>query len=608
MAISPNALFSHLLEDVSPYLGHFEVLSLHAEEACGTVASSRNRFEAAARSVLTSFYKKFVDVTSKDAEENSWLKFVSMNSRCADFDTITGGLFVDKSQLQSWDEQLLGEFRKVLHQALFPSDNVYDYDEIFDRGRHGPGASLLTGGCDSYTKDFSCAGSSTSEFLVKHFFARASADDRWRDALELRVQQYGMPRIVEGSILSFVPKSRDTMRSICTEPSLNMFYQLGLGSMFEDRLKSGFGIGLAEQPDHNRWLTRQGSIDGSYATIDLRSASDTISLKLLERILDKQLFAVISKLRSKVTSYKGKSLALHMVSTMGNGFTFPLQTLIFASVVVAVYNVMGLEVRRPTQLDAGNFGVFGDDIVCESKAYRKVVYLLEKLGFIVNVDKSFNDGPFRESCGQDWFSGTDIRGVYVERLETRHDIFVLINRLNEFTARTDVSLGRCVKYLLRFVPDQPVPLGENDDAGIRVPLRMVQKRKLNKHVQSIEYKADRAVAKRLQVYHDAKKITGPKGTRRRLYNPLGLWLSLLNGWVTVAQRWDGRTTREGWADFSKWTDGKSVDSISVRLDAAVYRTRRCTSPNWDYVAPPCAPKAPDVARRLSDAIELNLLF
>jgi hypothetical protein len=594
MAISPDALFSHLLTDVSPYLGDQEILSLHAEEACRTVASSTNRLEAAARSILTSFYKKFVDVTSEDAEENSWSKFQRMNDRCANFDTIASCYFTDKSRLQSWDEQLIGEFRKVLHLALYPSSEiVYDYDEIFDRGRHGPGASICVDGGDSYTKTFSCKGSTTSEFLSKHFDARARSDDRWRDALDCRVAQYGHPLRVEGSRLSFVPKSRDTMRSICVEPSLNMYYQLGLGSMFEDRLKTGFGIDLSGQPDHNRWLTRQGSIDGSYATIDLSSASDTISLKLLERVLDKSLFQVICKLRSKTTTYKGMTLALHMVSTMGNGFTFPLQTLIFASCVVAVYNILGIEVRRPTDLDAGNFGVFGDDIVCESKAYRTVVHLLEQLGFIVNTDKSFNQGPFRESCGQDWFSGTDIRGVYVKTLRSRQDIFVLINRLNDFTARTDVSLSNTVKYLLKFVPFQPVPLGENDDAGVKVPLCLVQDRKVNRDVQSIMYKADRAVEKTLRFAHDIQKVLVPKGIKRKLYNPMGLWLSLLNGWVTVPK---------------SYKDGKTMDCISVRLDTAVYRTRRCVSPNWDFTAVGSAPKAVAMARRLSDAIEANLYY
>jgi hypothetical protein len=595
MAISPDALFSHVLQDVSPYLRHTTLLSLHAEEACGPVAESGNRFEAAARSLVTSFYKKYVEMIDDNAEANSWSKFKRMNDRCANFDTITGGVFRDRSRLQSWDDMLFGEFRKVLHQALYPSsETVYDYDEIFDRGRHGPGASLLTGGCDSYTKDFSCRGSSTSEFLCRHFDARARLDVRWCEALDLRQAQYGVPVLVDGSSLSFVPKSRETMRSICTEPSLNMFYQLGLGSMFEDRLKSGFGIDLALQPDHNRWLTRQGSIDGSFATIDLSSASDTISLTLCERVLDRSLFNVICKLRSKTTSYNGEKLALHMVSTMGNGFTFPLQTLIFASCVIAVYNIMGIEARRPTDHDAGNFGVYGDDIVCESKAYRKVCDLLGKLGFLVNGDKSFSEGPFRESCGQDWYAGYDIRGVYVDSLETRQDIFVLINRLNEFTARTDVSLSRTVNYLLSFVPYQPVPMRENDDAGVKVPLHVVQVRKYNKDVQSIMYKADRVRASPLKIDHDMKKILVPKKCRKRLYNPLGLWLTFLYGGLSVPAK--------------NRPDSKIIDRISIRLDTPIYETKRCVCPNWDYTPHHSAPKAVEWGRRLSDAIVSNLYY
>jgi hypothetical protein len=56
--------------------------------------------------------------------------------------------------------------------------------------------------------------------------------------------------------------------------------------------------------------------------------------------------------------------------------------------------------------------VYGDDIIVESRYFQGVLKDLTTLGFLPNVDKSFSDSYFRESCGGDYYLGTPVRPVY----------------------------------------------------------------------------------------------------------------------------------------------------------------------------------------------------
>jgi len=41
-----------------------------------------------------------------------------------------------------------------------------------------------------------------------------------------------------------------------------------------------------------------------------------------------------------------------------------------------------------------------------------VISALLSIGFLVNVDKTYTSGPFRESCGKDYYEGFDVSSVY----------------------------------------------------------------------------------------------------------------------------------------------------------------------------------------------------
>jgi len=213
-------------------------------------------------------------------------------------------------------------------------------------------------------------------------------------------------------------------------------------------------------------------------------------------------------IRSPVTLIEGQPVELNMISTMGNGFTFPLQTIIFASITEACYNAFGWAPRKrvsraksrsssvgtftsdttgasPIQSlrDLQNrsslqYGVFGDDIICKKGIYNLLVNVLSDLGMRVNMTKSFSEGPFRESCGQDWLHGLPVRPVYVVELTTIQDRFSLINRLIRWSTRSGLKLPATANLLWATIPEerrQLIPCWESDDAGIQVPRSVAEK-------------------------------------------------------------------------------------------------------------------------------------
>jgi len=329
-----------------------------------------------ALSMKSSFLKKNVDIIKPDADQQCLELFVSCNSKCTDFSLKPTKLFHDV---------FLGELKNILWNIFIDgTGQTVSLHDLCSEIIPGPGASLGARSYNFYTKLFDSPLTYTDDRLPALYRWAIRHNPTWVAAEQLRQSRYGV-RKVAGNRLSFVPKTSAISRSICTEPSLNMLFQKGLGTVIEGLLNRHFRIDLAVQPEINKNLARLGSIDSSFGTIDLKSASDSISLNLLNELLPPYVLDWIMLFRSPVVVFPdGSSSKLDMVSSMGNGFTFPLQTLLFASVVRACYRVLGIKLEylngRPR-----NFGVFGDDIIVRKDAYEFVISCLELLGFMVNT-------------------------------------------------------------------------------------------------------------------------------------------------------------------------------------------------------------------------------
>lgn len=546
--ISHLALFDCLLADLSMYVDG--AISSFEDAAAAPYFTDMTYKQYASLSLLKSSLKKFKDGVSKDADTAAYKKFLASNLRCKNWSL---------SQVNtSLDEELIGTFKQRINDFFFKGGELIpDVLSVFNEARMGPGASIGSLGTDSYTKLFAGPFTYTTEHLLALYQLHCRRDERSAAAEMLRSGRFGaQDRVVEGNKLSFVPKNVNTSRSICTEPSLNMFYQLGTGSLLAKGLRRSFGIDLSEQPRINRDMAQIGSKLDNLCTIDLESASDSISLGMIKECFPADIVSWLMLLRSPRTIFRKEGHELFMLSSMGNGYTFPIQTVIFSCVVSSVYASLGIRMRRSRGEHLGNFGVFGDDIIVVKKAYPRVCRLLTLLGFTVNEEKSFSEGPFRESCGGDFFLGRSCRGVYIKSLRSQSSRCVAINRLNAWSAMTGIQLPSTVSYLLKGTRFLPVPLYENDDAGIKVPFHCIQGLRRDKDVQSVMYRRHEPIIRYLRIRDG--DIASPRGAKKRYYNPDGLLLSFLRGDIVS-------------------------DRISVRLGAARYKTKWAISPNWDWL-------------------------
>lgn len=217
--------------------------------------------------------------------------------------------------------------------------------------------------------------------------------------------------------LVFVPKNAVTDRSICIEPLLNGFFQKGVGQYIRERLLR-FGVDLRDQT-RNQKLALQGSINGDLATVDLSMASDCLAREVVFDLLPPEWSELLDYLRSSEVVFEGTTHVLEKFSSMGNGFTFELESLLFYAVAAVAVEDVGLSLESTS--------VYGDDIIVPVEAYDLVEEMLGYLGFEFNRSKSYRSGLFRESCGADYFRGIDIRPYYQKTLISERTLFTMHN-------------------------------------------------------------------------------------------------------------------------------------------------------------------------------------
>lgn len=230
----------------------------------------------------------------------------------------------------------------------------------------------------------------------------------WGRALTARGSQV---EYVRGNRHSLAPKNAKTDRNIAIEPSVNIFYQLAYGKVLRQRLKWSTGIDLKIAADHHRRVACDASLARSVATIDLKNASDTLAEALVRLLLPHRWYRRLSEVRSPFTYIDGHWVKLEKFSSMGNGYTFELETLVFLALCCAACEMQGLPC-----LPKVDVAVFGDDILVPTEAAKGVIAALAFCGLETNVQKTFIDGPFRESCGADYFNGRAVRPYFLKEI------------------------------------------------------------------------------------------------------------------------------------------------------------------------------------------------
>lgn len=222
-----------------------------------------------------------------------------------------------------------------------------------------------------------------------------------------------------------VPKSLKTPRVIAVEPTCMQYMQQAIAVSLARLLESGLNpsqgmIGFTDQ-EPNRLMACQGSLTGELATLDLSEASDRVSNQHVRALVKpfRHLAMAIDATRSRKADVPGHGvIRLAKYASMGSATCFPIESMVFLTVVM-----LGIQKSHSRQLThrdfmsyVGQVRVYGDDIIVPVHNLSDVIDELEAFGLKVNTDKSFGTGKFRESCGGDYYDGTDVTPVRVRHV------------------------------------------------------------------------------------------------------------------------------------------------------------------------------------------------
>lgn len=319
-------------------------------------------------------YLTKVELTRPDLEQKGLQDYIALEENYPLFD-ITVALAL-RDVLEDW-------LRKYVPSSL---------------PHHGSGATA-DAGRDTILKFALLGTDAPLRAMVRHCYHVDETYMMIHDTRELR-------RV---SRLQFVPKTYKKLRSISMEPCSLMYFQQGVKDnlyRYIDR-HLDWCIRLGDQ-GRNRVFAQLGSAIGTYCTIDLTAASDSVGFRLVKFLFSRTpLWPELLGTRSFATELPdGSRIRLQKFAPMGSALCFPIETLIFAGICE-----LAARAARTAGITPVDFSIYGDDICCPSYFYDSVVRMLDKLGFIPNMSKSFHTGPYRESCGREYYNGIDISVV-----------------------------------------------------------------------------------------------------------------------------------------------------------------------------------------------------
>lgn len=306
-------------------------------------------------------------------------------------------------------------------------------EEFVSMADWGPGVSTLVKGEDTsasnkfrldngITRDLYSLVSTWFPFAYPCWFEHLSSS-RKESTFDFQV----------GNRVVTVPKNSKTDRVIAIEPGINLWFQKSIGAAIRRRLRRS-GVNLQNQ-GVNQFLAYVSSRDDHLATVDFSSASDSISIEVVRELLPPRWFQLLDLTRSRLgTMPDGSLIHWEKFSSMGNGFTFELESLIFFAAAQAVC--------EHERISSSEVSVYGDDVIIPNHCFLLFSSFSEYLGFSVNRQKSFSFGDFRESCGAHFKGGVDCKPIFLkERLRNAESFYKLANRIRNLAHRCNNYYG-----------------------------------------------------------------------------------------------------------------------------------------------------------------------
>lgn len=289
-----------------------------------------------------------------------------------------------------------------------------------------------------------------------------------------------------------VPKQLTAVRTIAMEDSYHSQIQNYISKRTRKYWrKLGYDQVFAQDDqDVNRMRAVIGSRDGSWDTIDLSMASDTIKRSLI-RLIDHPTLNYWMSFMPTHVKWGKKVRRMSIFGTMGAAPTFDDEMgiiLLVGLTAVATKFIYewGFLPCLPYLLRYAS--VVGDDLVVKGGCGETAIDILKVIGCIPNLEKSFCDGFYKESCGAEAWSGYRVdapywpRGLDCRDLSTatwdgfrdeyRSGLTSLIHLHNELVHVWPAAADRVVEVLAtyhdvdRFSYPESTPNGLLRDPGI----------------------------------------------------------------------------------------------------------------------------------------------
>lgn len=358
-----------------------------------------------------------------------------------------------------------------------------EWEPDFFLPRHGNGAVAEPGILGTVSKN----GNLVADKVLDYCFRSDSMFLQNETTCSYFPKVSGKASLNRISRLKFVPKDHKKKRTICMEPVNLQYAQQGVRLWIEDMIERTWLLKHIVLKDQgvNRSYAQFGSLTGVVDTIDLSSASDSVSWDLVKTIFPPKVLKYLVATRSAhVRLPDGNVVPIRKYAPMGSALCFPIQSLIYTSVLLLVGIAMrlgesvetlgdlkGLDISRLYKLSFEDvlssnetfkfqpFLAYGDDIICDKRMTSNVVSALGALGFKVNVDKSFTGScGFRESCGGYYMLGVDVTPYTLKLKSIQQRISIdslagLIDQINELEKYGYTSARR---HLIQFALFYPI--------------------------------------------------------------------------------------------------------------------------------------------------------
>jgi hypothetical protein len=329
----------------------------------------------------------------------------------------------DLSEFRRISSILFGDVFSILDRKIYDGDIV---------PKHGPGKTADH--LDGNAKYEQTVWTERLETYFPHMENLFPSVSHFLNGPEIHLLDPGSEVPVK---VTAVPKTLKTPRIIAIEPTCMQYMQQGLMEVIVERIESSDSlshfIGFSDQKP-NQQMARDGSLSGGLATLDLSEASDRVSNQLVRELgcYWPHLRDAVEATRSRKADVPGYGVQrLAKFASMGSALCFPMEAMVFLTII---FQGICEELNKPFTRELlsefeGMVRVYGDDIIVPVEYVHSVVSKLEAFGLIVNKNKSFWTGKFRESCGKEFYDGSDVSIVRCRRTlpSQRRDVLEMVS-------------------------------------------------------------------------------------------------------------------------------------------------------------------------------------